>query len=55
MNCPGHCLMFEHRVRSYRGECIGSLYIFFSEIAIRGDSFLVKAHLRLRQSEKILK
>jgi len=19
MNCPGHCLMFEHRVRSYRG------------------------------------
>ena len=19
MNCPGHCLMFDHRVRSYRG------------------------------------
>ncbi|KAF3495071.1 hypothetical protein DY000_02053826 [Brassica cretica] len=19
MNCPGHCLMFQHRVRSYRG------------------------------------
>lgn len=20
MNCPGHCLIFDHRVRSYRGE-----------------------------------
>lgn len=20
MNCPGHCLMFDHCVRSYRGE-----------------------------------
>jgi len=20
MNCPGHCLMFKHRVRSYRGN-----------------------------------
>ena len=20
MNCPGHCLMYAHRVRSYRGE-----------------------------------
>lgn len=20
MNCPGHCLMFQHRVRSYRGQ-----------------------------------
>lgn len=20
MNCPGHCLMFDHRVRSYRGQ-----------------------------------
>ena len=20
MNCPGHCLMFAHRTRSYRGE-----------------------------------
>jgi len=22
MNCPGHCLMFQHRVRSYRGKFI---------------------------------
>lgn len=22
MNCPGHCLIFDHRVRSYRGELI---------------------------------
>lgn len=20
MNCPGHCLLFDHRVRSYRGQ-----------------------------------
>jgi len=20
MNCPGHCLIFDHRVRSYRGQ-----------------------------------
>ena len=20
MNCPGHCLIFDHRVRSYRGK-----------------------------------
>ena len=25
MNCPGHCLMFQHRVRSYRGK----LFCFF--------------------------
>ncbi|KAF6168958.1 hypothetical protein GIB67_038455 [Kingdonia uniflora] len=22
MNCPGHCLIFDHRVRSYRGELL---------------------------------
>jgi threonyl-tRNA synthetase len=22
MNCPGHCLMFGHKVRSYRGKLL---------------------------------
>jgi threonyl-tRNA synthetase len=22
MNCPGHCLMFAHQNRSYRGACV---------------------------------
>ncbi|XP_073221118.1 threonine--tRNA ligase, mitochondrial 1-like [Cicer arietinum] len=21
MNCPGHCLIFKHKVQSYRGHC----------------------------------
>ncbi|KAG5604424.1 hypothetical protein H5410_025916 [Solanum commersonii] len=25
MNCPGHCLIFDHRVRSYRGELFQEL------------------------------
>lgn len=28
MNCPGHCLMFQHRVRSYRGKFILSEILF---------------------------
>ena len=28
MNCPGHCLMFQHRVRSYRGKFI-CLWFFY--------------------------
>lgn len=32
MNCPGHCLMFEHRVRSYRGEIIESLNLILEAV-----------------------
>lgn len=28
MNCPGHCLMFQHRVRSYRGRLSSFILIF---------------------------
>lgn len=28
MNCPGHCLMFQHRVRSYRGRLSSFIFIF---------------------------
>lgn len=28
MNCPGHCLMFQHRVRSYRGRSSSFILIF---------------------------
>lgn len=37
MNCPGHCLMFEHRVRSYRGELyyiLGSSHYFLYKYII---------------------
>jgi hypothetical protein len=27
MNCPGHCLMFANRVRSYRGEFLPNFCI----------------------------
>jgi len=28
MNCPGHCLMFDNRVRSYRGEFLPNSILY---------------------------